>query len=70
MRQNKKTEVHHIHDNHNNMCAEIKTMLIKAVYNKYIFALHNDFTGYMGSSTKYIMNHLITIYLQIKAADI
>ena len=38
-----------IHDNHHNMDAALKTMVIDAVNNTYIFALHNVFTGYMWS---------------------
>ena len=52
------------------MDAALNTMVLEAVCGTYIFALHNVFTGYMESSTKYIMNHLMTRYGQIKAADI
>ena len=52
------------------MDESLKTMVLKAVDSTYVFCLHNVFTGYMESSTKYIMNHLMTRYGQIKAADI
>ena len=59
-----------IHDNNHNMDAGLRTMVLEAVNNTYIFALHKVFMVYMGSSTKYIMNHLMTLYGHITAADI
>ena len=52
------------------MDESLKTMVLKAVDSTYVFCLHNVFTGYMGSKTKYIINHLMTRYRQIKAAYI
>ena len=37
-----------IHNNHQNMDAALKTMVLKAVDITYIFALHNVITGCMG----------------------
>ena len=62
-------EYRHIHDNHNNMDAELKTMILEGVESTYIFALHNVFTGYMEPLTKLIMNKLITRYGQITASN-
>ena len=45
-------------------------MVIESVYSTYIFFLHNVFTWYMVSSTKYIMNHLMTSYGWITVAYI
>ena len=41
-------EIHHIHENHNNIDAALNNMVLKAVDSTYIFALHNVSTGYMG----------------------
>ena len=68
--QDKHSEARRIHDNHNNIDAALKTMSLQALDSTYIFALHNVFTVYMGSSTKDIMNHLMTRYGRITAAEI
>ena len=47
----------------------LKTMVIEAVNNTYVFALYNVFTGYMGSSTQEIMNHIMALYWRITAVD-
>ena len=52
------------------MEASLKTMALEVVDSTYILTLHNVFMGYMGSSTKYIMNRLMTKYGQITAAEI
>ena len=52
------------------MDVTLKNMLLEAVDSTYIFALHNVFTGYTGSLTKYIMNNLMTRYGQMTASDI
>ena len=41
-----------IHKNNHNMDTALKSMVLEGVQITYIFALHNIFTGYMGSLTK------------------
>ena len=50
------------------MDVPLNTLALKAVYSTYIFAQNNVFTVYMGSSTKYIMNNLMTRYGHIMSA--
>ena len=52
------------------MDAALNITVLKAVDIMYIFDLYNVFTVYMGSSTKYIMNDLMTRYIQIMPAEI
>lgn len=68
--QDKYAESLRLHNTHHNMDASLKTMVLDAVDNTYFFALHNFFTGYMGSSIRDVMNHLIAWYTQITAEDI
>ena len=51
------------------MDVALKNMVLEAVDSAYIFALHNIFMGYMGSSTKYIMNHKIERYRRLISYD-
>ena len=44
-------------------------MVLKAVDSAYIFTLHIFFTGYMGLSTKDIINNPMAQYRKITAAD-
>ena len=41
------------------MGAALKAMVPDVVDNTHVFALHNVFTGYMGSSTRDIVNHMM-----------
>ena len=68
--RDKHTEARCIHDNHHNTDAALKKIVINKLNNKYVFALHNVFTGCMGSFRKDIMNHLMARYMRITAADI
>ena len=52
------------------MDEELKTMVLSEVDNTSCFAINNIFAGYMVSSTKYIMNHLMDRCEQITAAEI
>ena len=52
------------------MYAALNAMVLEAIEIMYIFDSYNFFTGYMGSSTKDIMNHLVTRYVRIMTADI
>ena len=51
------------------MDADLKTMVLKEVDSAYILTLHKFFTGYMGSSTKDIMDNMMAQYRKITAAD-
>ena len=68
--QDKHSESCSIHDKHHNMNLSLKTMVLNAVDNTYVFVLHNAFIVYMGLLTKYIMNHLMDRCGQITASDI
>ena len=52
------------------MDVSLKTMVLESVNITYIFALHNIFTGYIGSLTKDIMNNRVAQYERITASDI
>ena len=52
------------------MDAALKTFVINAVNNTYIYELHTILTGYMGALTIDIINHMMARYGRITAADI
>ena len=59
-----------IQDNNNNMENSLHTMVLEEVYSTHIFPLHNFFTIFMRSFTKYIMDNFMTRCRLIVAADI
>ena len=59
-----------IHNNHHNIDVALKPTVIFAVDDTYVFTMHNVFTGYMVSSTRDIMYHLMARYGCITASDI
>ena len=68
--QDKHTESRSIYDIHHNMDAALNTMVIEEINNTCVFTLHNVLKGYMGSSTKDIINHLMDRCGRITEADI
>ena len=55
-------EANCLHKNHYNIYSDLKIIVLVDVDNTNCFALHNVCRGYMGSSTKDIMNHTMYWY--------
>ena len=58
------------HNNHQNMDAALKTQIIETVDDDYLCEVKHRYTGYMGVSTRDLMDHLIDRYGKITPADI
>ena len=48
----------------------LKTQLLDAVENPYVSELHNRYTGYMGVTTRDLLDHLMDRYGNITAVDL
>ena len=57
--QYKHFKVRHINDKHHNMDFNLTTVVLEAVNNTYIFAIHNVFMQNICSPKKEIINHLM-----------
>ena len=57
--RNQHAEEHQIFTNHVNMDDALKTQLLDAVYEPYVSKLHNLYTGYMGVTTRDLLDHLM-----------
>ena len=64
------TEEQHIYTNHVNMDDALKTQLLDAVENPYVSKLRYGYTGYMGVTTRDLLDHLMYRYGNITAANL
>ena len=63
-------EEHRIFTNHVNMDDALKTQLLDAVEEPYVSELRNHYTGYMGVTTRDLIDHLMDRYSNITAANL
>ena len=63
-------EEHRIFTNHVNMDDALKTQFLDAVEDPYVSELCNRYTGYMGVTTRDLLDHLMDRYGNIMAADL
>ena len=63
-------EEHQIFTNHVNMNNALKTQLLDAVEEPYVSELRNRYTGYMGVTTRDMLDRLMDRYSNITAANI
>ena len=63
-------EQQRIYQNHINMDDALKTQLIDAVDEPYISELRNKYTGFMGITTRDMVDHLLDRYGKITPADL
>lgn len=73
VRQHRKdahNEARRIYENHGNMDDALKAMVIDAVGDTYICELRNKYTGYLGVTTRDLLDHLMDRYGKITAADL
>jgi uncharacterized protein (DUF433 family) len=64
------TEHRRIFDNHHNMDAALKAQVIDTIQDTYICELRNKYTGYLGVTTRDLLDHLLDRYGKITPADI
>jgi uncharacterized protein (DUF433 family) len=63
-------ELRRIFDNHHNMDAALKAQVIDTIQDTYIGELRNKYTGYLGVTTRDLLDHLLDRYGKITPADI
>ena len=63
-------EQRRVHDNHMNMDSALKTLLIDATEDVFLHEVRNKYTGYLGVTTRDLLDHLLDRYGKITAADI
>ena len=63
-------EERRLYDNNNNMDDAIKSQIIDSVDDTYLCELRNKYTGYMGVSSRDLIDHLLDRYGKITPADI
>jgi hypothetical protein len=63
-------EERRIYDNHQNMDDALKSQVIDTINDTYLCELRNKYTGYMGVSTRDLIDHLLDCYGKITPADI
>jgi len=63
-------EQRHIFDNHHNMDDALKAQVIDTINDTYICELRNKYTGYLGITTRDLLDHLLDRYGKITPADI
>ena len=63
-------EEQRIFDNHQTMEDAIKSIIIDAVDEVYIGELSNKYTGYLGITSRDLLDHLIDCYGKITPADV
>ena len=59
-----------IFDNHNNMDDALKAQVIDTIDDTYICEMRNKYTGYLGITTRDLVDHLLDRYGKITPADI
>jgi hypothetical protein len=59
-----------IYDNHTNMDDALKSQIIDAVNDVYLSEVRNKYTGYLGVTTRDLIDHLLDRYGKITASDI
>lgn len=59
-----------VYNNHNNMDDALKGLIIDAINDPYICELRNKYTGYLGVTTRDLLDHLLDRYGKITPADI
>jgi hypothetical protein len=64
------TENRRIYDNNSNMDDAMKTLIIDAIEDVYLNELRNKYTGYLGVSTRDLLDHLLDRYGKISPIDI
>ena len=67
---NQHAEEHQIFTSHVNMDDALKTQLLDAVEEPYVSELRNRYTGYMGVTTRDLLDHLMDRYGNITAVDL
>ena len=63
-------EERRIYDQHTNMDDALKSQIIDSIQETYINALRNKYTGYLGVTTRDLIDHLLDRYGKITPADI
>lgn len=58
-----------IYDTHTNINSALKALLLKAVDDAYVCKLKNRLTGYLGVTTRDLLDHLLDRYRKITLAD-
>ena len=64
------TEERHVYDNHVNMDDALKSQVINAIHKTYICEMRNKYTGYLGVTTRDLLDHLLDWYGKITPANI
>ena len=64
------TEERRIYDNPQNMDDALKAMIVDTIDETYLNELRNKYTGYLGVSTRDLIDHLLDRYGKITPADI
>ena len=59
-----------IHTNHNNMDDALKGIIIDTIEDPYLCEMRNKYTGYLGVTTRDLLDHLLDRYGKITPADI
>ena len=68
--RNQHAEEQRIYTNHVNIDDALKTQFMDAVEDPYVSELRNCYTGYMGVTTRDLLDHLMDQYVNIMAADL
>jgi hypothetical protein len=63
-------EERRVYDNHNNMDDALKAQVIDTIQDTYINEMRNKYTGYLGVTTRDLLDHLLDRYGKITPADI
>ena len=72
-KENRRTqhkEQRRIYTNHTDMDDALKGQIIDTVHETYLCEMRNKYTGYLGISTRDLLDHLLDRYGKITAADI
>jgi hypothetical protein len=59
-----------VFDNHHNMDGALKTQVIDTIQDTYLSEMRNKYTGYLGVTTRDLLDHLLDRYGKITPADI
>jgi hypothetical protein len=65
----KHQELRRIYDSHTNMDDALKLQVINSVQETYICEMQNKYTGYLGTTTRDLLDHLLDRYGKITPAD-
>jgi uncharacterized protein (DUF433 family) len=63
-------EERRIFDNHHNMDDALKAQVIDTIQDAYLCEMRNKYTGYLGVTTRDLLDHLLDRYGKITPADI